>query len=416
MTNNSVTPRDIERLLISSTVRNGVSQVYSRGITPQHLFIWGDVLEFVLNHESQHGNTPTPETISLEFPDFTVEDSNAYDIDYLIDRTHDTFRRSKIRNVVEKVINNIEEGNVDSIVKSLSDAVFSVSSGFATKEIFAEDNELFINEYSNKRNSLLEGKAVGYSTGISSLDANGIDYINGEYVIIVGPPEIGKSWLLLASCSASYVAGKKVLFVSPEMPSKDLVVRAHTIIGRLMGYSFDNEALMSGNEIDMEQYTEFLSRMDHRRDFIVVDEFEGGDFNILKIEGIARKVKPDVIAVDMLPLLSASDGTQAVSWTSIFDVSSALKRLAVKLNCVVLSTSPSEPNSMDSTDPALMSGIGLGRYIAHSADLVMSISLGNGRNPMEKRRNMRIIKKRRGKPFGTDKFEIVFDPNFGIIG
>jgi replicative DNA helicase len=224
---------------------------------------------------------------------------------------------------------------------------------------------------------------------------------------------VHNSWTLLKMCSLSYFAGCRILYISPEMCEEDISLRLHSIMGRNSGNIFSNEQLTMGNLDDktFDEYKKFLDELGSRNDWIIIDEIEGGQFTISKIEGLIKTYNPNIIAVDSIILMTATDGSPAISWQSLIDVAYGLKMLATRTKTIVIATAPTDAGTFDSTNPATMSELGLSKNIGYAIDLGISISLSINQDA----RNVAVFKKRKGKPI-FDKQEVPFLPDVGIIG
>jgi hypothetical protein len=197
------------------------------------------------------------------------------------------------------------------------------------------------------------------------------------------------------------------------MCEEDISLRLHSIMGRNSGNIFSNEQLTMGNLDDktFDEYKKFLDELGSRNDWIIIDEIEGGQFTISKIEGLIKTYNPNIIAVDSIILMTATDGSPAISWQSLIDVAYGLKMLATRTKTIVIATAPTDAGTFDSTNPATMSELGLSKNIGYAIDLGISISLSINQDA----RNVAVFKKRKGKPI-FDKQEVPFLPDVGIIG
>ena len=112
-------------------------------------------------------------------------------------------------------------------------------------------------------------KAEHASTGISELDrALGGGLVNGQVVLLAGPPGIGKSTLTLESCTAlasGAYAGKKVLYVSGEESLAQVGSRAERL-----GAKPDNVYLMS--ETNLARIIEEFRNL--KPAFLVIDSIQ----------------------------------------------------------------------------------------------------------------------------------------------
>lgn len=120
-------------------------------------------------------------------------------------------------------------------------------------------------------------KAVHAPTGIQELDrALGGGLVNGQVVLLAGPPGIGKSTLTLESCTAlaaGAFAGKKVLYVSGEESLSQVGSRAERL-----GAKPENVYLMSETN---------LAR--------IIDEFRKLKPAFLVIDSIQTVYHPDFV-------------------------------------------------------------------------------------------------------------------------
>jgi len=222
---------------------------------------------------------------------------------------------------------------------------------------------------------------------------------------------VGKSWMLLKSCATAYLAGKRVLFISPEMCEEDVTMRLYPMIAHEWGFHLSNEALQSGHGINEKDYLEVLRRVGNSRRFAIVDDIEGGDFTIPKVEGLIREHKPDIVGFDSLILMTSSDGSKAINWSPILEVSYGLKFLAVRTKAAILATHATEAGTFDTTVPATLGELGVGKYVAYALDLGISMS----KSKKEKTRNIRVMKKRKGRGI-SDILSMQLDPDCGRIG
>ena len=120
-------------------------------------------------------------------------------------------------------------------------------------------------------------KAVHAPTGIQELDrALGGGLVNGQVVLLAGPPGIGKSTLTLETCTAlaaGAYAGKKVLYVSGEESLSQVGSRAERL-----GAKPDNVYLMSETNLAS-----------------IIDEFRKLKPAFLVIDSIQTVYHPDFV-------------------------------------------------------------------------------------------------------------------------
>jgi len=408
-----LSPKEIEaKLIVHAIENNDVHKLYLRGVTPDKMLVWGDVLDFVIQYEREYGESPSVNTIALKHSDFPNIVSDGVGVEFLADAVLENYKKKQLREIIEEAVDNIDVSSaktIDYITSKLSE----IGAGSKTRAIYVDsDPDARLEKFLNKRQQMREGHHVGLPTGIHKLDETLMGYLDGDLIVITGPPEVGKSWLLLRSALVTYMAGYPVLFISLEMIEEEVTLRWHTMAGKEFGHTLPNEGLMSGRGIDVDDYRRFLhDKLGERKEFVIVDDVEGGRCTVPVVEGLIREFNPKLILIDSLPLMCASDGCMAVSWQGILDVAYGLKFLATRTKTVIMATTLSDSNTFDRAIPAEMGELGLGRYLAYAIDL--GISIADSRSPKEK--NLRIFKKRKGKRI-EDVFQITFDPNRGAIG
>lgn len=399
---------EIEANLILSCLKyDKIYSLKTRGLDASRFAVWGDVLEFIYNFQSKYQCPPALETLSFTYPDFPLQSANSYDIDYLIDIVSEDFKKRKLREIIDDTIDRLDEG-VEKAIEHfrMKSSTLGVKEGLET--YLDNDSSSKVDEYIRRNKSLITGEQSGLRTGISVLDKELLGWSPGDFVLLVGPPEVGKSWVLMRTCVVSYINGKRILYISPEMPANEVLLRFHTVLGREYGYSFSNESLMVGKGIDVDEYQSFLDRIGDKKNWRIVDN--ESTITVSKIEGWINEFRPHLVAIDPLPLLTSSDGSLAVSWTAILEVAYALKFLATRTGVVIITTSVSTGDTFGRRTPAEASELGLGRYILYAADLAMSISTTID----PKVKIVRIIKKRKGKGV-SEPFMLTFDPDIGRI-
>jgi len=408
-----IDPKDSEAHLICCAIqKDGLHKLKARGIMPDSLLVWGEVLRFAYDHSEKYGKAPSIETIFLTEPEFPQVSSDEMELEYLIDVAITHRKQKQIKEALSATIDIVDEDPSKALSHLLSN-VREIERDVGTRAIFVDTNPTErLEEYSRKCEDVASGKNVGVRTGIGALDRESLSWIDGDFILVIGPPEAGKSWTVLKMGMAAYCAGFKVMYVSLEMIEEEIRYRWHTLYGRELGYTFSNENLTAGVLQNLEEYADFLHRIGDREDFVFIGDVEGGKFTVPKIEGLIAEYAPKVVIVDPITLLTASDGSPAIAWTALLDVAYGLKFLATRTKTIVIATSTSTGETFDSSIPASLADLGLSKNIGFAPDLALSISSFAKEPAM---RNMRIIKKRKGRRM-TDIFQMTFDPDVGRIG
>jgi len=247
-------------------------------------------------------------------------------------------------------------------------------------------------------------RTLGIPTGITVFDKVTGGWMPGQLASIIGRLNEGKSWLLMFFCIEAYKSGSSILFLSPEMTVQETELRFDTLLSQ----SFRNTDLTLGRQtIDVQEYKAFLEELQERSDWITYDSIPGGKpFTLSSIQALTNLHKPDVLAIDGIPLIADELGAEQ-SWQKMINVGYGLKGIAINYGVVVLSTSQATRESADKGIPKLHQ-ISYGDALAQACDKVIGI---HKVSPTKVK--MSMPKNRGGKVIG--EFYIHFDVDVGKI-
>lgn len=409
-----VDPKESEaRLIIGAINNNELHRLDAIGLTPKDLLVWGEVLRFTNEYNAQYDRSPDLDTIAITFTDFPFPEKDNNDLDYWINVAVDNGSKKKIRAMLTKAAIELDgDGEAMQIVEDLLTTIPDIAVQGKTRAAYIDDDpDERLNQYMNRKLLAESGKRLGIGTGLNVLDEVGIQYFPGDFAIIVGPPEVGKSLVMLKGCATAYLAKKRVMYISPEMVEEDVTMRLYPMLAKEWGIKLSNDALQQGHGVNIDDYKDFLSRIGNQKRFVVVDDIEGGVFTVPKLEALIKEYKPDLIAFDTLMLMNASDGSKAINWGPLLEVAYGIKFLAVRTKTVILATHPSTADTFDTCTPPTMGELGVGKYVSFALDLGISMS----KSKREGCRNLRVIKKRKGKGM-SDVLSMQFLPDSGMIG
>lgn len=197
------------------------------------------------------------------------------------------------------------------------------------------------------------GEFEGLKTGFYDLDAILQGLQPGDLVIIAGRPSIGKT--TLAQNIGDNVArnGGKVLFVSVEMPDEQVANRVIASEGDLEGRKISS-GFVSDEEWDRaEQALRKRGIMD--ADYWVADNLN----TVPQVRAVALRLKRkyglDLVIVDYLQIMRASDRYRGQRVNEVGEISQDLKALAKELRIpiIVLSQLTREVEKREDKRPIL---------------------------------------------------------------
>jgi replicative DNA helicase len=186
------------------------------------------------------------------------------------------------------------------------------------------------------------GSLAGVTTGFSDLDARTGGFQRGELIILAGRPGMGKSALAVSSARQSAAAGHAGIYFSLEMTAKAVSGRALTdaIFDHRDPIAYSDAAAGSLSDVQAQRI------IDAQREFRLPFEIDPqGDLSVSQIAARSRKYQQalerkgkalDLIAVDHLHLIRASDRYRGNATAELTETSGALKALAKELNVPVI--------------------------------------------------------------------------------
>ena len=213
---------------------------------------------------------------------------------------------------------------------------------------------------------LTDGLTFGF-TGIDSA----ISYLlPGELLVLAARTGVGKSALVCHAAARWAGFGKRVLVVSCEMPSAQLLHRIYGLMGGFNPKLFRQEAsvtVLSGLKAQVAAKLELIRAA-------------GGDIlfprdrrlTVGALESAILEYKPDVVLVDGIYLLKGHTAREAQGWEIVKSVSNTLKQLAMEYTVPIFATTQFKRGSLNGA--FTLEDIAYSDAIGQDADVVISAS------------------------------------------
>ncbi|WP_315744612.1 MULTISPECIES: replicative DNA helicase [unclassified Bradyrhizobium] len=187
------------------------------------------------------------------------------------------------------------------------------------------------------------GRITGVTTGIRLLDEQLNGWQRGNFIILAGRPGMGKSGLIISSARQSAERGTSALLFSLEMTAEDVTDRM------LADAVYRSRAPIPYSHIGRGRLTDVQAdrvraAQKHFRQLSIRIDPQGG-LSAAQIAARARKHKHllerqgrslDLVIVDHLHIMRASNRYAGNRVAEVTEISSALKSLAKELNAPVV--------------------------------------------------------------------------------
>jgi replicative DNA helicase len=269
-------------------------------------------------------------------------------------------------NPVEVLAKNLDE--TEEILKqSLNDEeILPVSerSNDWFLNLLAEDKKL-ISTFSNDLNYLLNG---GFG--------------RGKLTVIGAPPANGKSTLCLQLADFACLQGFKVVYASYEMSKEQIFLTQLSRLGQINSNLLEAKVFHHDEDLNrtlIDTYNEYNQLIAPNLHIIEADD----KYTPNRLLAITKKLKPDLLIIDYLQLMSSGDEKLDSAYQETLRVSkiaTELKRLSRKADIPVIAISDVNKNAYNE---ALKGGdLDMGALrdsfkIAHSADTIALLISNN---------------------------------------
>jgi replicative DNA helicase len=341
------------------------------------------VVSWVIEYGSRHSETPSPERLRIEFPEFTliradppIPLSDVYELEL------EAKKNDYASAILSKSMSELRSGaklDVDEITKMVVNMTMASST---IMKYTTFDREIYFRE----------GQPL--LTGLHLVDNATGGVYPGELMTIIGRLGTGKStWVQFFMNDWFLNQGKRLLCISKEMPPMDVFARMDAMIGR-----FNSRVLRDPDSVG-----------EMRNALKVVKKVMGGStgeiimpvmptYKVEQIKLLARNLSADAVIIDGLYHLSSSRGGYASMWEEVRSVSSEVKAMALECHIPVIATTQikrgAKAEVYDPEDIAYSDAIG------QDADFILAIK-NVPSSTFKHRSEMQLIKNRQGPEITT---------------
>lgn len=400
-----------EQTLISAVLATqDLATALEHGIDAAHFTEYGTEWEFIRGYHAQHGHTPQRVIFRAKFPRFEVLDFP--DVTTAITDFAIAYRRQGLAQMVRETVGLLKADDVEKASLAALNTATRLNAMFspvtATDGLRAKDS--FLDEVRKRQERISLRGMSGIDLGFPTLNDRTGGAQPGELWVVGARLGNGKTWTLAKMAAAALIDGHDVEFVSLEQSSMAISFRIHTLLAHHFGFTISNRGLNSGRGIDIESYSDLLDKIDANiPGRLTVTDSSRGRVSPATLSARVEKVRPDVVFVDYLTLLSDNRGARATEdWRVAATISGDVKVVAQEHDVPIVCAAQINRQG-DGTTPAKVAHLAQADAIGQDADAVVTQA-----KTSKRLLQLLLAKYRHGEDGFT--FYAQFEPDTGQIG
>lgn len=394
--------------LLSAVVRDAATAVLGQVDARWFTDAERPAYEFINTYYRRFGRMPSQEAMldnSVHLPD--VVDP----VDYYMQRCQNRAMYNVVSANFQELntaLRNVQMSEVLRLMRLTISQATSLSSTRDLSTIELEAND-FLGAY--EEDKYLTG-LKGITTGYAPVDEHTNGLQPGDVGILVGRPNMGKTYLFLHMVISAWLSGKSILVVSMEMSTQQLVRRIVAIMAGIDPYFIHRGRLSYHAETHMRDVIRGFGDLPPIH-------FVAGNFRktISDIDNYVLEVMPDAIYIDGGYLVGSGRSSKgAARHEKLTEVIEDMKAMATDRQRPVVTTvqfnREVRKNTKTSMDLAQIAG---SDAVGQIASLVMGIQQG----PAGNRTGQRVVEVLKNREGELLKFLTNFKfspPDFGYAG
>ncbi len=402
---------DLEaRLLASLPDVEAFERLDAVGIDERSFTKYGPMFIYIREIVAEHSSIPRLRDLVETFnvPDYVQRKPEEFD--FLLDEFLKVTTAVKVQQIMEH--------NVDLHAEHPQEMLAAMQHDLSDIAISDQRDVSYTDQQAAKRmkeygeDILPQGWMAGIPTGLSYFDATlRLGYEPGELIGLVARTGIGKSWMIMYQGLVAWMAKKRVLFLSPELPQIEAEARWDTLLCGMSDIKVDALDFYRGFR-PTEKQVAMAAGAAERGDWITLCSMDGRPFSLGEIPRLVKRFEPDVVLIDGLNFIQMPSRRGQQAWERIMDISYGLKSIASGQDVVVIvSHQANRAAAHNLNRPPALHEIAGGDGFSHACDRMLVL------HPPKQPANRLIVtvqKFRRGPPL-QGGLHLQFEPGKGIV-
>jgi replicative DNA helicase len=364
----------IGHLLVSKIIdEQSLAETIKAGIKPDYFGgEWGDVYQWILTYNNEHGHVPSHRAFSNMFGDVEILDASHDSYSALHAELLDIYREKTVANAMTEAVQKMDKS------EDIQEAINILQGGLRAASVDTVRIRDFniVETWEDRLANYEEMRAhpenlLGIDTGFVGLNRITRGFRGQQFICLVGEPKRGKSLFELIMASACHRTGRTPMFVSFEMSVDEQMARYDALNAKI-----PYEAILSGNmtQKEMDRLERVLKLGKEMHPFIMSED----STSLTTLTSLANKVQeyqPDALYVDGLYLMDDEEGEKRGSPQALTNITRGIKRMAQRFDIPIIGTTQVLPSKINNqrTRAITADSIGYSSSFIQDSDLILGV-------------------------------------------
>lgn len=312
--------------------------------------------KWIQDFKVKYGKTPSLKEFKRKFSNIELEEEEDLEepLGYYGEEVRSKVKHNTLVDALEIVREKLEELETDEAVNIIVKTVMKIQRDYIQRETayLNEDAQKWKDAYDEASKS---GGMTGIPIGIAPFDRITGGCAETDLITFLGYTGVGKSWLLIIISCFLVGMGYKVLFITREMGTKQILKRVHACMTRL---PYENIKSGSLNTEGKKKYFKYLDKQATQDEsLLVIESATGGVTNISSLVDLHQ---PEILMIDGGYLMT--DDSDDKEWKGLVETWWGFKQIALNRKI------PTFTNMQLKSGKASLDNIAMAKYISQYCD------------------------------------------------
>lgn len=275
------------------------------------------VYNYIKRHYSEYKKVPTRDAVKAAFPNFVFGEVDE-PLEYFVNAIKESYRRAVLETKLEGLASVYQTNTTraESLLRETLSELQVTSQSFKDVNIAEQALDL-VKQYDIRKTQAPED---GILSGWRSMDYMTLGWHPEEFIVLVGPKYIGKSWKMAWLAVKAMEQNERVLFTTKEMSQQAITRRIAAIYA---GIKFDDLRRGELTNVQEKQFREKMEELSNSQHNLTI--VRQGVSTIEDIEAKAVETDATIIFGDSIYLFPPDASSAFPGETA--------KRLAISQKC-----------------------------------------------------------------------------------